>query len=110
MNETPLYTSRRTVRSLWQEYRVYRDRLELQSWIFLHTIVVPKDEIQMVEVRPSFFCGGCKGLTLGIKIDNCDLCRHVLVTKKQGLLKGIAFSPDEPEKFVEVCKSILPGR
>ena len=110
MSETPLYRSKRTLKSLGQEYRIYRDRLELQAWILFHTIVVPRDEIQAVEVRPSFFIGGWKGLTPGIKIDNCDLCRHVLVTKKRGLLKGIGFSPDEPEKFVEICKSILLRR
>jgi hypothetical protein len=110
MNETPLYTSKRTAWNLWQEYRIYRDRLELQSWFFFHTIVVQTNEIQAVEVRPSFFIGGWKGKTLGVKIDNCDLCRHVLLTKKRGILKGIAFSPDEPEKFVGICKSIVPGR
>ena len=110
MNDTPLYVSKRTAKNLWQEYRIYRDRLELQSWLFFHTIVVPANEIQAVEVRPSFFIGGWKGMTLGIKIDNCDLCRHVLLRKKQGLFKGIAFSPDEPEKFAGICKSIIPPR
>ena len=106
MNNTPLYMSKRMGKNLWQEYRIYRDRLELQVWPLFRTIVVPADAIQAVEVRPSAFVGW-KGVTWwGIKIDNCDLCRHVLLTKKRGLLKGIGFSPDEPEKFVEICKSI----
>ena len=109
MNDAPLYASKRTAKSLWQRYRIHRDRLELQSWIIFHTFIVPTDEIQAIEVRPSVF-GGWKGFTLGIKIDNCNLCRHVLLTKKRGLFKRIGFSPDEPEKFVEICKSILPGR
>jgi len=108
MNETPLYVSKRTVRSLWQQYRIYRDRIELQSWILLHTVVLPIDEIQAVEVRPSIF-GGWKGGTWGIKIDFCDLCRHVWLKRKSGLFKRIGFSPDEPKKFVEICKSILPS-
>jgi hypothetical protein len=110
MNDTPLYASKRTAKSLWQQYRIYRDRIELQSWILLHTVVLPTGEIQAVEVRPSVFSG--KGFTLGIKLDNCDLCRHVLVTKKSGFfkgIKGIGFSPDEPDKFVEICKSVLSG-
>lgn len=118
MNDTPLYASKRTVRSLWQQYRIYRDRIELQSWILLHTVVLPIDEIQAVKVRPSVF-GGWKGLAWGmkkdfrdmwgIKIDFCDLCPHVLLRKKSGLFNAIGFSPDEPEKFVEICKSVLPN-
>ena len=57
MNDIPIYISKRTGRSLWQEYRIYRDRLELQSWFLFHTVVVPASEIQAVEVRPSIFRG-----------------------------------------------------
>jgi hypothetical protein len=109
MNDTPLYASKRTAKSLWQRYCIYRDRLELQSWILLHTVVVPIDEFQAIEVHPSVFSGQ-KGLTWGIKIDCCDLCRHVLLKRKSGLFKGIGFSPDEPETFVAICNSIWPGR
>ena len=118
MNDTPLYASTRTVRNLWQQYRIYPDRLELQSWILLHTVVLPADEIQAVKVHPSVF-GGWIGLTRGmkidfsdmwgIKIDFCDLCPHVLLRKTSGLFNAIGFSPDEPEKFVEICQSVLPG-
>jgi len=109
MNDLPLYASKRTLKSLWQQYQIYRDRLQLQSWFLFHTVVVPRDEIQAVEVRPSAWTSQ-KGFTWGIKIDNCDLCRHVLLTKKWGLFKRIGFTPDQPEEFVEVCKSILPPR
>jgi hypothetical protein len=104
MNDALLYKSKRTAKSLWQEYRIYRDRLELQSWILFHTFVVPVNEIQAVEVRPS-------GLIWGVKLDNCNFCRHVLLIKKSGLLftKHIGFTPDDPDKFVEICKSILPN-
>jgi hypothetical protein len=105
MNDTPLYASKRTARSLWQQYRIYHDRLELQAWILFHTVVVPVGEIRAIEVRPSVFSGR-KGLTWGIKLDICDLCRHVLLSKSRGLFKSIAFSPDDPVKFVETCSSI----
>ena len=101
-----LYVSRRTFKSLWQTYRIYRDRLELQSWILLHPLVIPANEILTIEVRPSVFSGK-KGFIWGVKIDNCDLCRHVLLTRRWGFMKRIGFSPDDPEKFVEVCKSIM---
>jgi len=106
MKETPLYTSTRTIKNLWQRYRIYKDRLELQSWLLFHSIIVQRNEIQAVEVRPSVFSGR-KGFAWGIKMDNSDLCRHVLLERKSGLFKRIAFSPDNPERFVEVCKSIM---
>jgi hypothetical protein len=59
-------------------------------------------------IRPSVWSTN-KGITWGIKLDNCDLCRHVLLTKKSGIFKRICFSPDRPDEFVEVCKSNLTG-
>jgi hypothetical protein len=100
MNGALLYESKRTAKSLWQEYRIYSDRLELQSWFLFHTVVVPADEIQSVEVRPP-------GIIWGIKLDNCNVCRHVSLTRKSGVFKRIGFTPDDPEKFVAVCKTIL---
>jgi hypothetical protein len=107
MPPIPLYTSKRTAKSLWQEYRIYPDHLELQAWVLFHTIILPCDNIQTIEICPEGW-RGFKGMTLGVKIDNCDLCRHVLLTKKTGLFKGISFTPDDPGKFVEVCISVLP--
>ena len=103
MSNTPIYASKRTVKGLWQQYRIYPDRLELQSWCLFHTVVIPTTEIVEIEVHPP-------GIIWGIKLDNCNFCRHVLLTKKSGRFKCIGFSPDDPEKFVEVCKSILPNR
>ena len=39
MNDTPPGASKRMGRSLWQQYRIYGHRLELQSWVLLHTVV-----------------------------------------------------------------------
>jgi hypothetical protein len=104
--EQPLYVTRRTPASLWQEYRIFSDRLELQSWILFHTVVIPANEILGIEVRPSVFSGS-KGLTWGIKLDNADLCRHVLVTRKTGFFKRIAFTPEDPDEFVRIGRSKL---
>ena len=106
--EQPLYVSRRTAASLWQEYRIYSDRLELQSWAFFHTVVIPARDILEIEVRPSVF-GGSKGITWGIKLDMADLHRHVLVRRKTGFSKRIAFTPDSPDEFVHICQSIMPS-
>jgi len=106
--EQPLFVSRRTPASLWQEYRIYSDRLELQAWILFHTIVIPTKEILTIEVRPSVFSGR-KGFTWGIKLDNSDLCRHILVRRKTGFWKRIAFTPDNPDEFLLICQSAILG-
>jgi hypothetical protein len=107
--QQPVYVSRRTPASLWQEYRIFPDRLELQSWILFHTVVIPAAEILTIEVRPSVFSGR-KGITWGIKLDNADLCRHVLVRRKSGFLKCIAFTPDNPDEFARVCLRLDSAR
>ena len=104
--EQPVHISRRTAASLWQEYRIYSDRLELQSWAFFHTIVIPAREILEIEARPSVF-GGSKGITWVIKLDMTDLHRHVLVRRTTGFWKRIAFTPDNPDEFARVCQSIM---
>jgi hypothetical protein len=101
MNDTPLYLSKRTAKSLWQEYRIYPDRLELQFWLFLHTFVIPADEIVEITIRPP-------ETIWYFKLDNCNFCRHVRLKKKSGFFKRIAFTPDDPEKFVAMCQSIMP--
>jgi hypothetical protein len=106
MDDAPLYTSKRRARNLWQRYRIYPGRIELQAWFLLHTLVVPADEIRGIEVRPSALRGRNK-FVWGFKIDNCDFCRHVLLTKRRGLFKCIAFAPDEPETFAEIGRSIM---
>jgi len=48
--EQPLYVSARSFRSLWQEYRIYTDRIELKS--FVGRKVIPAGDIVDIEVRP----------------------------------------------------------
>ncbi len=105
-SEQPIYVSRRTPASLWQEYRIYPDRLELQFWLCLHTCIIPANEILGIEIRPSFFSGR-KGFTWGIKLDMTDLRRHVLVRRKSGFFKCIAFTPENPDEFARVCQSVV---
>jgi hypothetical protein len=106
---TPIYKSRRSGKNLWQEYRIYPDRVELQSWLLFHTITIPARDIDKIEVRPPAI--GPRGLypegvTWGIKLDNADFSRHVLVTRKTGLWKRLAFTPDDPGKFVAACETL----
>jgi hypothetical protein len=112
--EPPLYVSPRSGASFWQEYRIYGDRVELQAWTLFHTIVIPANEIVAVEVRPpvvfaDLFRRGGLGSGLALKMDMADIRRHVAVRRKSGFIKWIRFTPDHPEDFVRVCKSILPA-
>ena len=108
MNDVPIYISKRTGNKPVAGVSRLPDRLELQSWFLFHTLVISAGEILKIEVRPSIFRGQ-KGFIWGMKLDNCNFCRHVLLIKKSGLFKRIGFSPDDPEKFVAVCQSILTG-
>lgn len=50
-DERPLHVSPSTVRSLWQEYRIYRDRLEFDT--HLGPMTIPFDEVESVRVSES---------------------------------------------------------
>ncbi|MEW6358113.1 MAG: hypothetical protein AB1696_17400 [Planctomycetota bacterium] len=108
----PIYVSPRSARSLWQEYRIYPDRIELECRFALRTLVIPADEILEIEIRPAFVFGDLfrgKGLvySLPLKLDGADLCRHVAIRRKSGFWKYLRFTPDDPDRFVEICRSIM---
>ena len=105
-----LYTSKRSWRSLWHQYRVYTDRLELPSLIGKK--VIPVSDILDVEVRPpvaiwDLFRGKGLAYCWGLKLDLADLCRHVALHRTSGIMKRLRFSPDNPEEFVAKCKCAL---
>ena len=107
-----IYISPRSSKSLWQEYRVYPDRIELQCKVALHTFVIPADEILDIQARPplvfaDLFRGKGFVYAFPLKIDWADMCRHVGVRRKSGFMKHIRFTPGDPDKFVEACKSIM---
>jgi len=108
----PIYTSPRSGKSLWQEYRVYPDRIELQCKVALHTLVIPADEILDIQIRPplvfaDLFRGKGFVYAFPLKIDNADGNRHVAIKRKAGFMKRIRFTPDDPDKFVDACKGIM---
>lgn len=108
----PLYRSRRSAKSLWQEYRVYSDRVELQCKVALHTLVIPAEEILDIQIRPPFVFADLfrrRGFVyaLPLKIDFADMYLHVALKRKRGFIKHIRFTPDNPERFVEACSTIM---
>ncbi len=107
-----IYVSPSATRSLWQEYRVLPDRIELQCKVALHTLVIPVDEIVDIQIRPplvftDLFRGKRFAYAFPLKIDWADVSRHVAIEKKSGLMKHIRFTPENPDKFVEACKTTM---
>ena len=107
-----LHVSKRSLRNLWQEYRIYKDRLELKSWLLFRTLVIPSADILNIEVRPRFVMfellrGKSLAYALAMKIDFSDFHTHVAIYRKSGLIKHIRITPNNPAEFVEICKTIM---
>lgn len=112
LREDLLYISKRSLRNLWQEYRIYKDRLELQSWLLFRTLVIPSADILHIEVRPRFVMfdlmrGKSLVYALAMKIDFSDFHTHVAIHRKSGLMKHIRITPNNPAEFMEICKTIM---
>jgi hypothetical protein len=108
MNQEALYTSKCAAKSLWQEYRIFGDRVELGT--LMGTLTVPFDQIEEIAVAHSFLQGvrlHLRGLWPALKLDWVDLHEHVVLDKNTGLFRTIAFTPDDPEKFVAVLEEAL---
>ncbi len=108
MTQQALYTSTCAAKSLWQEYRIYDDRVELDT--LLGTLTVPLDQVEGVEVAHSFLQGlrlHLRGLRPAIKLDWADLHEHVVIDKNTGLFRHVAFTPDNPEKFAAALEQAL---
>ena len=98
--------------NLWQQYRVYPDRIELQCWIALHTLKIPVREIADIQIRSPFslwdlFRGKASLSLRGVKIDQSDLCRHIVIARKLGLFRHIVFTPDNPDEFADIVKLLM---
>ena len=108
--EQPLHESRRLLRNIWQRYRIYGDRIELR--FFLGRKVIRAEDIINVEVRPPMVIGDLfrgKGFlqSFALKLDMADFYRHVALHRRSGWIKHLRFTPDDPDTFVNVCRSIM---
>jgi len=101
MEQQPRYRSECSAKNFWKEYRIYDDRVELDT--FFKTLTVPFDEVEGAEVASSYLDGlrlhlrG--GRMMAIKLDWADLHQHVVLDKSTGFFRHIAFTPDDPERF-----------
>jgi hypothetical protein len=109
--EEPVYISPSSVKSLWQEYLVYADRIELKTHV--GTLVVPLSEIESVVVRESDVKGLLKGeLQLrgfrpALKLDWANFVEHVVIDKNTGKVRRILFTPSDPNEFKEKLDELL---
>ena len=103
MPETELlYESQPSFRSLWQKYRIWRDYIELHC--FFWRIRIFADEVEEVKVFPPPVI---RTTFWALKLDLADLYLHVGIRRKTGLFKNLRFTPDDPERFCAVARSML---
>jgi len=113
--ETPIYSSRPNAKSLWREYRLFPDRIELDS-IPWGKINVPLDDVKSVQIRPpvvifDVFRGdyGLGDILRAPKLDMADLAEHVAL-EKTGFWKQFRFTPDDPQAFKAAVDQALSAR
>jgi hypothetical protein len=115
--EQPLYVSRPTVRSVWQEYRLFADRLELDLHL-VGTIRVPLEDLTKVTVRPKGGVAfevlrgdyGLKDLLRTVKLDWADLNEHVSVERETGVFRQFRLTPEDPAEFVRQVEAARRAR
>ncbi|MCH8967243.1 MAG: hypothetical protein IID43_06160 [Planctomycetes bacterium] len=110
MSHAPIYMSKSTVKSLWQEYRIYDDHVEFDT--LFGQMQIPFEDIEQAEVSESEIQGLFKGdLHLrympALKLDWANFVEHVVVDKREGLLRHILFTPEDPAAFVSALNDAL---
>jgi hypothetical protein len=108
MADQVIYASQCTAKSLWHAYRVYADRVELDT--MFGTMAVPFDQVQGVGIAHDYWQGvrlQLRGFRPGLKLDWADFHEHVVLDKATGLFRHVAFTPDNPEAFVAALETAL---
>jgi hypothetical protein len=111
MSVKPVYVSKSTVKSLWQEYRIYDDRVEFDT--LYGKMIVPFDHIERVEVSESEVKGLLRGdlhlknFRPALKLDWANFVEHVVLDKSEGWVHRLLFTPDDPEAFKNALDKAL---
>ncbi len=106
----PVYTSKSTVKSLWQEYRIYDDRVVFET--HFGKLTVPFDHVESVDVSESEVKGLLRGdlhlknFRPALKLDWANFVEHVVLDKDKGV-RRILFTPDDLEGFVSALNEAL---
>ena len=110
MTDEAIYISKSTVKSIWQEYRVYADRVEFDTIFGL--MQIPFEQIEAIEVLDSdvkALARGdlrLKGFRPAIKIDWANFLDHVVLDKSEGV-RRLLFTPDDPDAFKRALEDAL---
>lgn len=114
-NEQPIFVSKPTAKSLWQEYRLYPDRLVLEMHLY-GPVTVPLSDISGIAMRPAgvifdLFRGdyGFKEMLRTVKLDLADLNPHVTVEKDTGFWRQFRITPENPAEFIEAVEKARAG-
>ena len=103
--DNPVYESKATPRSLWNNYRIFNDRIELKFRLFFTKIIIPREKFVRVEIyKPPVI----RSAFWALKLDLADLYTHVEIERNEGVFKKIRFTPANPNEFkqrVEVWAS-----
>jgi hypothetical protein len=111
MNKTPAYTSKSTVKSLWQEYRVYDDHVEFDT--LFGQMTIPFEHIERVDVCESEVQGLLRGdlhlkdFRPALKLDWANFLEHVVLDKREGCIRRVLFTPDDPAAFKSALDEAL---
>jgi hypothetical protein len=115
-SEPPLYASRPCLKSVWQEYRIFPDHLELDLHLF-GTIRVPLEDVTRVSVRPPGVIFdvvrgdyGLKDMLRTLKLGWADLTEHVSVERETGIFRQFRLTPEDPAEFVRQLEAAIAAR
>jgi len=91
-----IYESKSTPRSLWNSYRIFDDRIELQFRIFFTKLIISREAFVKVDVyKPPVI----RTVFWALKLDLADFYNHVEIERNVGLFKKIRFTPSNPNEF-----------
>lgn len=119
MSDAPLYVSPSSAKSLWQEYRIFADRLELST--MFGVMAIPFANIERVSERKPLLAQiatgeiFCREFRPGLKMDFADFTDHVEIDRNDSLLiRRVLLTPENPAEFAATLKSAIaaadPGR
>jgi len=105
-NDTPLYKSKPTKKSIGNEYSIYSERIDLRCRFpfFTKTLVVKKDDLISIDIfKPPVIRTTFRAL----KLDLADLKEHVGIKRKNGFFKQLRFTPENPKEFVSKAREVF---
>ncbi len=110
MSETPIYTSASTVKSFWQDYHIFEDRVVFDT--LFGKLTIPFGQIERADVSGSnvrgLMKGGLqlKGFRPALKLDWANFVEHVVIDKSEGV-RRVLFTPEDPTDFKRALDEAL---